>query len=43
MTAIVLGIVAVGIGGVGFYAWSRRRREDSTEPQTRGGRRRRED
>ena len=49
MTAIVLGIVVFGVGGVGIWVWSRRRRDsaeskpDVDEVATRSGRRRREE
>jgi len=49
MTVIVFGLVVAGVGGVGVWMWSRRRRENSVLPpeesgtELRGGRRRRED
>lgn len=47
MTALVLASVILGVGGVGVWMWSRRRREnaappadEASQPATRGGRRR---
>lgn len=46
MTVIVFGLVVAGVGGVGVWMWSRRRREESApepdEPALKGGRRRQE-
>jgi len=47
LTAMVLGGVVLGVGCVGVWMWSRRRRDAASapepganEPETRGGRRR---
>ncbi len=46
LTAMVLGAVVFGVGGIGIWMYGRRRRENavppptSDQPETRGSRRR---